>query len=57
MATPMVSGAVALIKLAHPEYTVSQVQNALFSTAKDLGKAGWDSSYGWGRVDASAAVN
>jgi len=57
MATPVVSGAVALIKFAHPEYTVSQLQNALLSTAKDLGRAGFDSSYGWGRVDASAAVN
>jgi len=36
---------------------VSQLQNALLSTAKDLGRAGFDSSYGWGRVDASAAVN
>lgn len=57
MATPMVSGTVALIKFAHPEYNVSQIQNALFKTAKDLGKVGWDSSYGWGRVDAYRAVN
>lgn len=57
MATPMVSGTVALIKFAHPEYTVAQIQEALFKTAKDLGKAGWDSSYGWGRVDAYGAVN
>ncbi len=57
MATPMVSGTVALIKFAHPEYTVSQIENALFKTAKDLGKSGWDSSYGWGRVDTYGAVN
>ncbi len=57
MATPMVTGTVALIKAAHPAYTVTQVQNALFKTAKDLGKAGYDSSYGWGRVDAYGAVN
>ncbi len=57
MATPMVSGTAALIKFAHPEYTVSQIENALFKTAKDLGKSGWDSSYGWGRVDAYGAVN
>lgn len=57
MATPMVSGTVALIKKAHPGYTVDQVENALFKTAKDLGKSGWDSSYGWGRVDAYNAVN
>ncbi len=57
MATPMVSGTVALIKLAHPEYTAAQVQDTLFRTAKDLGKKGWDSSYGWGRVDADGAVS
>ncbi len=57
MATPMVSGAVALIKFAHPGYNVTQVEGALFKTAKDLGKAGYDTSYGWGRVDAYRAVN
>jgi subtilisin family serine protease len=57
MATPMVSGVVALIKFAHPEYTVDQIENALFNTAKDLGKKGKDTSYGWGRIDAYGAVN
>ncbi len=57
MATPMISGTVALIKLAHPEYTVDQIEMALFKTAKDLGKAGKDTSYGWGRVNAHGSVN
>ncbi|MBI2559465.1 S8 family serine peptidase [Candidatus Woesearchaeota archaeon] len=57
MATPMVSGTVALVKFAHPEYTVAQIESALFNTAKDLGKAGKDKDYGWGRVDAYGAVN
>ena len=57
MATPMSSGTVALVKVAHPNYTVVQVEGALFKTAKDLGKVGWDSSYGWGRVDSYGAVN
>ena len=57
MATPMVTGTVALIKTAHPAYTVSQVQSALFNTAKDLGKKGKDTDYGYGRVDAFSAVN
>lgn len=52
MATPVVSGTVALIKFAHPGYTVAQVQDALFKNARDLGAAGKDSTYGWGRVDA-----
>lgn len=57
MATPVVSGVVALIKNAHPGYTTLQVQDALFKTAKDLGKAGKDPQYGWGRVDAFSAVS
>jgi len=56
MATPMVSGVVALMKYAHSTYTQSQVENKLFSTAKDLGTKGKDTSYGWGRVRANLAV-
>ena len=57
MATPVTSGTVALIKYQHPTYTVSQVRGALIKTAKDLGKKGFDTSYGYGRIDASLAVN
>lgn len=56
MATPIVSGTVALVKYSHPSYSASQVETALFGTAKDLGKLGKDTSYGYGRVDASLAV-
>jgi hypothetical protein len=56
MATPVMSGTVALIKFAHPDYTVAQTQDALFKNAKDLGIAGKDSTYGWGRVDAYSAT-
>lgn len=52
MATPVVSGTVALIKFAHPDYTVAQIQDTMFINAKDLGTSGKDSTYGWGRVDA-----
>lgn len=57
MATPVVSGVVALVKYAHPAYSINQTENALFKTAKDLGRKGKDNDYGWGRVDAYAAVN
>lgn len=57
MATPMISGTVALIKHSHSGYTVTQVENALFNTAKDLGTIGKDTAYGWGRADSYAAVN
>lgn len=57
MATPVVSATIALIKAAHPTYSQTQVQTALYNSAKDLGKSGKDTSFGWGRVDAQAAVN
>ncbi|MEK7578744.1 MAG: S8 family serine peptidase, partial [Patescibacteria group bacterium] len=56
MATPMVAGVVALMKYAHPTYSQNTVENKLFSTAKDLGKIGKDTNYGWGRVNAAKAV-
>ena len=56
MATPMVSGTVALIKSAHPTWTADQVESALRSTATDLGASGFDSNYGWGRINAQAAA-
>lgn len=56
MATPIVSAVAALIKSAQPAYSVLQVQDALFKTAKDLGKWGKDTSFGWGRVVADKAV-
>ena len=56
MATPIISGVVALIKYANPTAIQSVVENKLFSTAKDLGRSGKDTSYGWGRVRANLAV-
>ena len=56
MATPMVAGVVALVKYAYPAYTPASVENALFTTAKDLGSIGKDTNYGWGRVNAEGAV-
>lgn len=56
MATPMVAGVVALVKSAHSGYTPAQVEQAMFSTAKDLGSAGKDNTFGWGRVNALGAV-
>ncbi len=55
MATPHVSGAVALLRQAHPTWNVSQLKSALVDTAKDLGLSVFDQ--GGGRLDALAAVN
>lgn len=57
MATPHISATVALMKQANPALTDSQIKDGLYKTAKDLGATGWDKYYGWGGVDALAAVN
>jgi subtilisin family serine protease len=55
-ATPIVSGAVALVMAANPNLVPSQVESALFSNATDLGSGGYDTKYGWGRVNVASAV-
>lgn len=57
MATPHTSGVAALVWSSNPSATNVQVRNALTSTAIDLGTAGRDNSYGYGLVQALAAVN
>ncbi len=57
MATPHVSAVVALMKQKNAGLTPDQVTSKLTSTAADLGKAGFDTSYGYGLVNALAAVN
>lgn len=56
MAAPVVAGVCALVLAANPDLTVDQVKNLLYETANDAGAAGWDPIYGWGKVDAYAAV-
>ncbi len=55
-ASPVVAGVVGLMKAANPLLGAADLEKILFSTAADLGAAGWDSYYGNGRVNASAAV-
>ena len=56
-AAPLISGVAALLLEAHPEWDPEQVATALMWTAQDLGAAGADNSYGWGMVDAEAALD
>jgi subtilisin family serine protease len=56
MATPHVTGVVALIWSANPGLSNSTVESYLFSSATDLGAAGYDTTYGYGLVNADAAV-
>ncbi len=54
--TPIVSGVVALIRAAHPELDAANVINRIIDTARDAGEPGPDPIYGFGTVDAAAAV-
>ena len=56
-ATPIVSGVVALVMAAHPELDAANVINRIVTTATDVGDPGSDPIYGFGLVDAAAAVN
>jgi serine protease len=57
MASPHVAGVAALVISIHPTYTPAQVRNAIQSSAQDLGDPGWDPEFGWGLIDANAALN
>jgi hypothetical protein len=57
MATPMVSGIAALILSVNSSLTPSQVRDIVVQTADDKGPAGFDTVYGWGRVNAFRAVS
>ncbi len=53
---PITAGVAALVMAAKPSLSSAQVENLLYTTAQDLGTAGRDIYFGYGRVDASAAV-
>ncbi len=55
MAAPHVSGVAALLA-SHGVTSPDQIRKAIESTARDLGPTGWDPEYGWGMVDAYAAL-
>lgn len=56
LASPVVAGVVGLMMSARPAMSNTQVESLLYSSSVDLGTAGRDSYYGWGRVNAAAAV-
>ncbi|MGV8876708.1 MAG: S8 family serine peptidase, partial [Rhodoglobus sp.] len=56
-ATPIVAGIVALVRAAHPELNAANVINRIVTTAHDTGAPGSDAIYGYGLIDASAAVS
>jgi type VII secretion-associated serine protease mycosin len=55
-AAPLVSGAVALVRAAHPELKAADVIERIIRTARPAGGAVPSPIYGYGLLDAAAAV-
>jgi len=56
-ACPVAAGVAALMLSVEPNLTNEEVRHFLTRSAKDLGAPGRDDYYGWGRVDARAALD
>jgi serine protease len=56
MACPHAAGVAALVWSVSPNSTAGNVATAMEQTAKDLGAAGQDTTFGFGLVDALAAA-
>ncbi len=53
---PVVSGVAALVLSINPDLTHQEVRDILTATATDMGAGGFDNNFGFGRVNAFAAV-
>lgn len=56
MASPHATGVAAIILSKNPGLTPAQVRQVLRASADDLGTAGWDPVFGYGRVNARRSV-
>lgn len=56
MAAPHVAGVASVLYSLKPAIKASEVESILKKSAQDLGKKGYDTSYGYGRLDADRAV-
>ena len=57
MATPHVTGAVAVLLQRFPYMTSAQIADVLKTTATDMGAPGIDALYGWGMINLGKAIN
>ncbi len=55
-ASPYAAGVAALVLSANPALTAEQVEEIIQQTCVDRGSAGYDTTYGWGFVNAYLAV-
>jgi len=53
---PLTAGLAALIYSANPSLTPNQIEQILETSAVDLGEPGYDYHYGWGRINATKAL-
>jgi serine protease len=56
MATPHVAAVAALVKSVRPKYTAAQIRAAIEGSCVNLGAPGYDTTFGWGLIDAAAAI-
>jgi subtilisin family serine protease len=56
LSCPLVAGVVALMLSVDSSLTPAEISDILASSAEDLGTSGWDAEFGFGIVDAQAAV-
>lgn len=57
VASPVTASVIALMMASNPALGSGQIESLLYATADDLGAAGRDARYGYGLVNAAAAVN
>ena len=55
-ASPVTAGVVALMMAANPTLAPADLEALLKANADDKGAAGWDSSFGFGRINAYRAI-
>jgi thermitase len=56
LATPVVAGLAGLVASANATLSNAQIVSLIKNNADDLGPNGFDSSFGWGRINARRAV-
>jgi len=56
MAAPYVTGLVAYMLTHEPGLSPTQIKSILEQSADDLGPAGWDEDFGYGRVNVDEAI-
>ena len=57
LACPQVSAVIALMKSINTNISVENIKTILQETAIDLGPSGWDNNFGYGLLNASAALH